>query len=273
MEFSREVRETAEKLRLIDDTMFRLVASRKGVCQEIIRTLLHDDKLVVISVTPQESITSLHREVWLDALCRMADGSFVNVEVQKGNQNDDVRRCRFHISAITANKTEKGMEFADIPNVTVIYITEYDVLRNDQTVTRCEMCQEVNGEYIPVNDGAKVYYANTVIKDGSEESELLSLFLERKSFDSAKYPEISEAMSYYKDDKEGVNEVCKIVKDFAERYAEEKEEAAAKAATETATDMTRKDIAKSLLEDGMSAEKVAEKTKLSLEDVKKLVSE
>lgn len=232
-------------------------------------------------MTPQESITSLHREVWLDALCRMADGSFVNVEVQKGNQNDDVRRCRFHISAITANKTEKGMEFADIPNVTVIYITEYDVLRNDQTVTRCEMCQEVNGEYIPVNDGAKVYYANTVIKDGSEESELLSLFLESKSFDSAKYPEISEAMSYYKDDKEGVNEVCKIVKDFAERYAEEKAEAAAKtaakaaakAATETATDMTRKDIAKSLLEDGMSAEKVAEKTKLSLEDVKKLVSE
>lgn len=269
MEFSREVRETAEKLRLIDDTMFRLVASRKGVCQEVIRTLLHDDKLVVISVTPQESITSLHREVWLDALCRMADGSFANVEVQKGNQNDDVRRCRFHISAITANKTEKGMEFADIPNVTVIYIIEYDVLRNDQTVTRCEMCQEVNGEYIPVNDGAKVYYANTVIKDGSEESELLSLFLERKSFDSAKYPEISEAMSYYKDDKEGVNEVCKIVKDFAERYAEEKAEAAAKAATETATDMTRK----SLLEDGMSAEKVAEKTKLSLEDVKKLVSE
>lgn len=34
--------------------------------------------------------------------------------------------------------------------------------------------------------------------------------------------------------------------------------------------MTRKDIAKSLLEDGMSAEKVAEKTKLSLEDVKNL---
>ena len=245
------------------------------------QNFVDDDKLVVISVTPQESITSLHREVWLDALCRMADGSFVNVEVQKGNQNDDVRRCRFHISAITANKTEKGMEFADIPNVTVIYITEYDVLRNDQTVTRCEMCQEVNGEYIPVNDGAKVYYANTVIKDGSEESELLSLFLESKSFDSAKYPEISEAMSYYKDDKEGVNEVCKIVKDFAERYAEEKAEAAAKtaakaaakAATETATDMTRKDIAKSLLEDGMSAEKVAEKTKLSLEDVKKLVSE
>ena len=38
--YSKATKETAENLRIIDDAMFRLVAGRKGVCQEILRTLL-----------------------------------------------------------------------------------------------------------------------------------------------------------------------------------------------------------------------------------------
>ena len=65
-QYSKATRETAENLRIIDDAMFRLVAERKEVCQEILRTLLDRPQLTVVSVTPQCVITSLHREIILD---------------------------------------------------------------------------------------------------------------------------------------------------------------------------------------------------------------
>lgn len=39
-QYSKATRETAENLRIIDDALFRLMAEREGVCQEILRTLL-----------------------------------------------------------------------------------------------------------------------------------------------------------------------------------------------------------------------------------------
>lgn len=200
--FSKETVQTAKNLRLIDDTLFRLVASEPGACQEILRTLLGDCKLEVLSVTPQETMVSLHREICLDVLCQLGNGRFANIEMQKGDVNDDIRRCRFHLSSITANRTPKGTDFKDIPDVSVLYITEYDALGNNQTVTCTEMCQYVNGEYIPVNDGAKIYYANTAVKDDTDKSELLSLFLKRDSFESEKFPKLSKAVKYYKSDEE-----------------------------------------------------------------------
>ena len=49
--YSKATRETAENLRIIDDAMFRLVAERKEVCQEILRTLLDRPQLKVISAS------------------------------------------------------------------------------------------------------------------------------------------------------------------------------------------------------------------------------
>lgn len=56
--------------------MFRLVAERKEVCQEILRTLLDRPQLTVVRVTPQCVITSLHREIILDVLCILEDAKF-----------------------------------------------------------------------------------------------------------------------------------------------------------------------------------------------------
>ena len=71
----KEIYEKVKDLRAIDDALFRLLASRKDVCQEILRNLLDDDNLEVIEVTPQDEMISLFRGVVLDALCKLSDGS------------------------------------------------------------------------------------------------------------------------------------------------------------------------------------------------------
>ena len=157
---TKKSKETAKNLRIIDDALFRLIAGDKEVCQEILRVLLDDEDLIVIQAKTQTNIPSLHREVTLDALCKIGE-KYVNVEVQKGTGNDDIRRTRFHLSAITANGTPKGTDFEHVPDVTVIYITEYDALRNGQVFTVSEMCTLVE-------DYAKDY-AKDAVKANTKE--------------------------------------------------------------------------------------------------------
>ena len=126
--YSKEVIETAEGLRLIDDTLFRLVAEDIPACQEMLRELLDED-IEVIKATPQRRLGGLNRNIIVDLLCKTSEGSYINVEVQTGDQHDDFRRTRLHASVITAQKTPKGTESADVPDVTVLEIAEYDAAR------------------------------------------------------------------------------------------------------------------------------------------------
>ena len=119
-QYSKAACETAMNLRIIDDTLFRLMAKDKKVCQEILRTLLDMPELIVISSDTQYTITSLHREIIIDAFCVLRDGLYCNIEMQKADSNNDIGRVRYHASAMTANLTPKGTDFGNVPDVKII---------------------------------------------------------------------------------------------------------------------------------------------------------
>ena len=265
--YSKATKETAENLRIIDDAMFRLVAGRKGVCQEILRTLLDKPELKVIRVTPQSVITSLHREIILDVLCVMENGAYMNIEMQKGSGNDDIKRNRFYASSTTAAYTPKGTDFTDIPQVTILYITEYDALHNGQMITHVKRCMETREGFVPVDDGEDIYFVNTVVRDGSDKSELLQLFLRKDVFEETKFPELSKAVKYFKETEGGFGEMCKTVEDYAKNYAkdyaEEREEIVreeerknAEKREKTAREEERKNAIRKMLGSGLSREMI-----------------
>lgn len=80
---------------------------------------------------------------------------------------------------------------------------------------------KTRGGFIPVYDKEDIFFANTEIKEDSDKSELLQLFLRNKAFDDAKFPEISKAVKYFKETEGGRSEVCKTVENYAKIYAEE----------------------------------------------------
>ena len=259
-EYSKETHEKVAQLRLIDDAMFRVMAKHKEVIEEILRVLLDDPKLEILGDTiPQCSIKSFARGVTLDVLCRLGDGTYCNVEVQKGSSNDDIKRVRFHASAITADKTPVGTEFTDVPDVKVIYITEYDALKNNQAITPIKRCQFTSNNYSPVNDGEVIYMANTAVKDGTKQSNLLQLFLE-KEINDENFPKTSEQMNYYKEGK-GMIEMCTIIEEYAQERADE------------VTKKVTAEIAQNLIELGDSNEKIQKVTGLSVEEIEALRSQ
>ena len=248
-EYSKEIKETAANLRIIDDALFRLMGEKPGVCEEILRTLLDMPHLQVMRVSVQSVVQSFQREITLDALCMTQDGRYCNVEVQKGNSNDDIRRTRFHAAALTSKYTPKGTDFKNVPDVTIVYISEYDVLKNNQTVTHVTRCMKNDESYVPVKDGEDIIFANTCVNDGSDKSELLQLMLNKEAFYNEKFPLISNAISYFKETEGGQSEMCKIVEDYAKEYA------------------------KNSIQEAIEAKKLADEAKKLAEEAKKLAEE
>ena len=242
-EYSKEIKETAANLRIIDDALFRLMGEKPGVCEEILRTLLDMPHLHVVKVSVQSVVQSFQREITLDALCMTQDGRYCNVEVQKGNSNDDIRRTRFHAAALTAKYTPKGADFKNVPDVTIVYISEYDVLKNNQTVTHVTRCMKNDESYVPVKDGEDIIFANTCVNDGSE------LMLNKEAFYNDKFPQISNAISYFKETEGGQSEMCKIVEDYAKEYA------------------------KNSIQEAIEAKKLADEAKKLADEAKKLAEE
>ena len=255
--YSKETRETAENLRIIDDAFFRILAEKEEVCQEILQTLLDNPELRVIRSKAQVTETSLHREITMDALCITQDNKLFNVEMQKG-KDDDVPRTRFHASIVTSNHTPKGTKFSNIPDVTIVYVSEYDVLKNNRMITHVTRCMETeDGQYVPVNDGEDIVFANTCIVDDSDKSRLLQLMLRKDAFYDERFPAVSNAVKYYKETKGGQEEMCEAVERLGEIFAE-------KAVAENRIEMIR-----DFLNSGASAEDAVRIFKASSEELKK----
>ena len=96
-------------------------------------------------------------------------------------------------------------------------------------ITHVKRCMETETGYEPIDDGEDIFFANTTVKDGSDQSELLQLFLRRDAFDDARFPELSKAVKYFKGTEGGLREMCKTIEDYAEeRILEARKEAISK---------------------------------------------
>ena len=90
----QQKQERIRDLRPNDDVFFEVLARNVSVCQEMLRTILEDDSLVVTSVITQSDERNLYgRSVRLDALCTLGNGTKVNVEVQRSDNDNHLKRA------------------------------------------------------------------------------------------------------------------------------------------------------------------------------------
>lgn len=97
------------------DVFFEVVAKDIYVSREILRTIMEKPKLNVKEVVVQSSERNLYgRSVRLDALCTLKKGVKANIEVQRANDDDHIRRVRFNASLVTVRESESSDRFKDI---------------------------------------------------------------------------------------------------------------------------------------------------------------
>jgi len=202
MPTKKERDEYLRGLNPIDDLMFRKMAEHKEFCEEILRVILGDQKLVVTDNMQQFDIKNLQgRSVILDAKCITGDGRYINIEVQKANDDNHLKRVRYNASVLTANVTESGKQFEFVPDVCIIFISAFDLFKGNLPLYHVKKVVMETEQII--EDGLTEIYVNSAVDDGSKLARLMKVFTKNDVYDEADFPVTSEIKARFKKDEGG----------------------------------------------------------------------
>ncbi len=208
-----------QKFRPIDDTFFEVLAQDPRVCEEILRTVLEDPALEVMDVQTQRSIKNLYgRSVRLDALCRMGTGSFANVEVQRSDDDDHLKRVRYNAACITASTTDPGEKFEQVPTVYAVYISEFDPFGFGLTAYHID--NVIRETATLVDDGFHRIFVNTKADDGTDTAKLMKCFMQEE-VDDPKFPKTSKRVHMLKHSEGGLKIMCTVMEEYAKECVKE----------------------------------------------------
>lgn len=219
MKTYEEQKSFVAKLNVIDDVFFHKMAEDKEVCEEILRILLSKPNLKVIESQVQRYLRNIGaHSVILDVLCQDENGDYINVEVQKTDDDDHQRRLRFNQSNIDTTFVEKGIPYNKLPDIYLVFISKFDVFNEGHTVYHINRVIEETGTI--VENGTHEIYANTAIDDKSDIAELMQYFKDSNG-EHENFMKLCNRVKYFKESKEGVSEMCQLVEDYAKEYAKE----------------------------------------------------
>ena len=212
--------EHIKEFRLIDDIFFEVFASDIPACQEILRVILEDAELIVNDVVVQSSERNLYgRSVRLDALCTLGNGSLCNIEIQRADNDNHLKRARFNAANITVKESETGTNFEKIKDVYIIYISEKDFFKGGFTTYHIDKVIRENG--ITVDDGLHEIFVNASVNDGSNIAELMQCFTQ-KNLNNPKFRAVTRRFKELKETEGGLTVMCKLMDDIVKE--EKKEE-------------------------------------------------
>ena len=206
----------AKLLNPIDDLMFCKMAEHKEFCEEILRVILEDEGLTVEEAIPQWQGKNLSgRSVVIDAKCVTGDGRHINIEVQKADDDNHLKRARYNASILTTNIAKTGKKFEFIPDVCIVFISKFDIFDSGLPLYHIDKVVRETGQVI--EDGLTEIFVNTVNYDGSKPARLMKLFTENDAYSNDEFPITSELKSRLKSSEGGsmaMNEILeKLISD------------------------------------------------------------
>ena len=269
MPTKKERDEYLRGLNPIDDLMFRKMAEHKEFCEEILRVILDDYELVVTDNMQQFDLKNLQgRSVILDAKCITGDGRHINIEVQKANDDNHLKRVRYNASVLTANVTEAGKQFEFVPDVCIIFISAFDLFKGNLPLYHVKKVVMETEQII--DDGLTEIYVNAAVDDGSKLARLMKVFTANNAYDEADFPVTSEIKSRFKKDEGGSIKMDATLQKWMQESEEIGEKRGEKRGREVGMmigiEECAKKIARTMLEEGLPIELIMRYTGLS-EDV------
>lgn len=160
---------------------------------------------------------------------------------------------------------QPGMEYRDLPETYIIFITEHDVLKRGLPVYRIERQILQTGQ--PFEDGGHIVYVNGSYRDApGSASPIGRLMADFRASDPNRmhYETLAKKVRMYKEQEQGGNEMCRI---FEELREEAREEGWEEGRAEGQSAVVRK------LLNCMTVEQVAQLLEMSLEEIQAIKDE
>ena len=205
----RKYQSKIQKFCLMDDTFMSKVFEDKRCTELVLRIILNRDDLIVDYVNCQQDIKNLQgRSIRMDILAHDRKGVIYNIEVQNDDAGADPKRARYNSSLLDANITEAGDKYDQLRETYVIFITRNDVLGSGLPIYHIDRTIEETGEKF--KDDAHIIYVNSSIQNETKLGKLMQDFWCKRG-EEMNYEVLAERVSFFKEKKEGVNQMCEIL--------------------------------------------------------------
>lgn len=246
-----------QDFRLLDDDFMTKCFENNIECTELIlRIIMDKPDLQVNEARTQYTIKNLQgRSVRLDVDATDKEERKYNIEIQRADSGAGSKRARYNSSLIDANVLLPGDDPDDLPETYVIFITENDVIGKNKPLYHINRWIEETGEIF--KDGSHIIYVNGACKDDTPLGWLMKDFSCTNPSDMH-YRILADRVRYFKEDKEGIQAMCRAVEELCNQEKRE----------------TMIDVAKRMLAAGKYAlEEIANISGLPIEEVKKLIAD
>jgi len=256
------------QLNIIDDILFRKMAEDKIFCEEMLRVIMDDKELIVLESTPQWTGNNLKgRSVITDVKCVLSNGRHIGIEVQKSDNDNHQKRVRYNGAVLTTNVTDTGINFEEIPDVCIIYISTFDIFKGNSPIYHIDRIIRETNEL--ANNGFMEIYVNTKVDDGSDVAKLMKVFSQTNEY-SDKFPVASEKKRFFRTQNKEVENMSMVLQELIEK---ERADAAKVAVLEGRKEGIKENsfiVAKNMKCDGMPIDMIIKYTGLSKEDLNSL---
>ena len=132
--------------------------------------------------------------------------------MQRADDDDHQKRVRYNGALLTTNITDPGTKFKDVPDVCVVFISRFDIFNGGLPLYHVDRVIRENGQV--VDNGFEEIYVNAKVKDGSDVSELMEVFVNDTAYNN-KFPITSGSKRRYKETEEGQQTMCEIMEKIA----------------------------------------------------------
>ena len=206
--------ERISKLRLIDDDFMSICFDgfTEGV-ELVLNTILDRSDLSVVSVNTQVKIVNLeNRSICLDILAVDQKHKLYNIEIQRADIGASSKRARYHSSVLDSKYLKKGVDFFELPETYIIFITENDVLGGDEPIYFIE--RMITNKNRLFEDGEHIIYVNGSYEDDKTELGRLMHDFFCNNPDDMSIDILADRVRYFKEDDEGVKTMCKVLEEM-----------------------------------------------------------
>ena len=217
----KQIDRTIDELTLFDDDlMARVFANNVSATELLLRVILEDDSIKVISSKGQQEFIGIvgSRTISVDIHAVDGSGREFDVEVQRNTDGTHVRRARYHSSMVDTHMLKEKQKFKDLLDSYVIFICENDkfgkkfpIYHVDRVVRETQRLFE---------DGSHIIYVNGKY-DGDDAIGKLVHDFKCKDSKDMHYKELADSMRHYKETREGRESMCEAFEKLAAEFAKD----------------------------------------------------
>ena len=207
-----------EQLTLLSDVFMSVALSDRNACKHVIRILMDDPGIELVSVRTQYVISKvISHGARLDVLAEDKKGVICHLEIEGADVADHARRTRCYGSVTEGEFLRKGRDYNELPERYIFYISRNVIGNDGYTVYEEEKRFRQTGK--KHNDSSHLIYVNAEIDDGSRIAKLMKYFKTADPFDDSE-GELSKRVRFLKTEEGGIEIMCEIMERIREEGRE-----------------------------------------------------